>query len=64
MPDSTLFQHNASLEFKGSFEEFEDFYETRFDLYHLITNMFNKDVSKKIKMTYQDFWRKYGMIGQ
>ena len=58
IPDSILFQHNVSIEFKGSFEDFEDFYETRFDFYRLITNMFNKDVSKKIKMTYQEFLRK------
>ena len=58
MPNSILFQHNVSIEFKGSFEDFEDFYETRFDLYRLITNMFNIDVSNKIKMTYQDFLEK------
>lgn len=55
MPNSILFQHNVSIEFKGSFEDFEDFYETRFVFYRLITNMFNIDVSNKIKMTYQDF---------
>ena len=58
IPDSILFQHNVSIEFKGSFEDFEDFYETRFDLYRLITNMFNKNVSNKIKMKYQDFLEK------
>ena len=58
MPDSTLFQHNISLEFKGSFEEFEDFYETRFELYRSITDIFNKDVSKKIKMKYNVFMKK------
>ena len=58
IPDSILFQHNVSIEFKGSFENFEDFYETRFKQYRLITNMFNKDISNKIKMKYQDFLRK------
>lgn len=58
MPDSTLFQHNVSLEFTGSFEEFEDFYETHFELYRSITDIFNKDVSKKIKMKYNVFMKK------
>ena len=58
IPDSILFQHNASIEFKGSFEEFEDFYEKHFDSYCLIVNMLNKDVSDKIKMTYQNFLQK------
>ncbi len=58
IPDSILFQHNVSIEFKGSFEDFDNFYETRFDFYRLITNMFNIDVSNKIKMKYQDFLEK------
>ena len=58
MPDSTLFQHNISISFKGSFEEFDDFYKTRFDSYRLINHMVSKTISKKIKLKKEDYLKK------
>lgn len=58
MPDSKLFQHNISINFKGSFEEFEDFYQNKYHLYRFITFIMTREVSERIKMNYDDFIQK------
>lgn len=67
IPTSVLFQHNATLEFKGSFEEFELFFDLYFDSYRFILDKLNKDISKRIGMKYIDYknkiWNDWTIVG-
>lgn len=58
IPNSILFQHNASIEFKGSFEEFENFYYEKFELYRNTVSKLNKIISNKIKLDYGEYQKK------
>jgi ATP-dependent protease ClpP protease subunit len=58
MPNSILFQHNITINFKGSFEEFEDFYENKYHLYRFITEIMTREVSERINLKYDEFIKK------
>ena len=58
LPNSILFQHNVSIEFKGSFEEFENFYYEKFELYRNTVSKLNKIISNKIKLEFSDYQKK------
>ena len=58
IPTSVLLQHNPTIQFNGTFEQFEDFYENRFEFYRLTFKNLNKIISKKIKLEYKIYMDK------
>jgi ATP-dependent protease ClpP protease subunit len=56
-PISILFQHNASIEFIGSFEELKYFY-SKFIIYKKILDNININISKRIKLNHDEYLKK------
>jgi ATP-dependent protease ClpP protease subunit len=58
IPTSILYQHNATINFKGSFEQFRNFYETKFQKYSNIYSENTKYIANKIGLSYTNYIKK------
>lgn len=57
-PTSILFQHNATIGYTGSFQQFEEFYETNFEKYRDIYFEVTKYIASKIGLEYKKYLNK------